>query len=319
MRKGKHALLAAIMVVAVAALTVATTAPARTGAQTAAIKAAWIYVGPHNDGGWSQAHDSGRLYVQKKLGKNVITTYKENVPEGPQTSQVIDSLVRDGNKIIFATSFGYMDAMAAAAKKYPDVYFEHATGYKTAKNLAELLRCGRGCDLPLRHGCGGGDEEGHHRLRRSVSHPRGDPARERLCAGSAGDAPGGEDQARLDQVVVRPGEGEEGGREPRRRRRGRHRPERRQPGRRPVRPVEGAAVGRLRQRREEVRPDVVADRGGVRLGSLLPQADQGGGERQLEDRQLLRGHRGRLHGHRSLRPEGVGRDEGRDRRRSGRS
>ena len=71
MRKGKHALLAAIVVVAAAALTVATTAPARTGAQTAAIKAAWIYVGPHNDGGWSQAHDQGRLYVQQKLGKNV--------------------------------------------------------------------------------------------------------------------------------------------------------------------------------------------------------------------------------------------------------
>ena len=74
------------------------------------------------------------------MGANVITTYKENVPEGPQASQVIDSLVRDGNKIIFATSFGYMDAMAAAAKKYPDVYFEHATGYKSGEELRELLR-----------------------------------------------------------------------------------------------------------------------------------------------------------------------------------
>ena len=81
--------------------------------------------------------------------------------------------------------------------------------------------------------------------------------------------------------------------------------------------VEGPAVGRLRQRREEVRADLVADRGGVRLGPLLPQADQGGGERQLEDRLLLRGHRRRLHGHRSLRPEGVGRDEGRDREEAG--
>jgi basic membrane protein A len=114
------------------------------GSRTAAapIKAAWIYVGPHNDGGWSQAHDRGRLYVQKQLGANVVTTYKENVPEGPQASQVIDSLVRDGNKIIFATSFGYMDAMAAAAKKYPDVYFEHATGYKTDKNYANYFGAG---------------------------------------------------------------------------------------------------------------------------------------------------------------------------------
>jgi len=108
-------------------------------AEAKPIKAAWIYVGPHNDGGWSQAHDDGRLYVQKMLGKKVVTTYKENVPEGPQTAQVIDALVRDGNKIIFATSFGFMDAMAAAAKKYPDVYFEHATGYKSAKNFANYF------------------------------------------------------------------------------------------------------------------------------------------------------------------------------------
>ena len=142
MRKGKLALRAALGVVALAALTTAATAPARTSAPAAPIKAAWIYVGPHNDGGWSQAHDLGRLYVQKKLGKNVITTFKESVPEGPQASQVIDSLVRDGNKIIFATSFGYMDQMAAAAKKYPDVYFEHATGYKTDKNYANYFGAG---------------------------------------------------------------------------------------------------------------------------------------------------------------------------------
>lgn len=102
-------------------------------------KAAWIYVGPHNDGGWSQAHDMGRLAVQKALGSKVKTTYKELVPEGPQVTQVIESLIRDGNKIIFATSFGYQSAMVAAAKKHPDVYFEMATGTATAKNLAEYF------------------------------------------------------------------------------------------------------------------------------------------------------------------------------------
>jgi basic membrane protein A len=141
MRKGKHALPAALAVAAVAALAVATTAPAGSDA-TGPIKAAWIYVGPHNDGGWSQAHDRGRLAVEKALGKNVVTTYKEKVPEGPQASQVIDSLVRDGNKIIFATSFGYMDAMEKAAKKYPEVYFEHATGYKTGRNFANYFGAG---------------------------------------------------------------------------------------------------------------------------------------------------------------------------------
>jgi len=142
MRKAKHALAAALVVAAVTALTVAATAPARTGTSSATIKAAWIYVGPHNDGGWSQAHDMGRLAVQKALGKNVVTTYKENVPEGPQAAQVIDSLVRDGNKIIFATSYGYNTSMAAAAKKYPDVYFEQATGTATSKNLAEYFGAG---------------------------------------------------------------------------------------------------------------------------------------------------------------------------------
>ena len=128
-----------VLMTLLAALVVVTTSSAAHRARPAPIKAAWIYVGPHNDGGWSQTHDQGRLSVQKKLGANVITTYKENVPEGPQAARVIDSLVRAGNKIIFATSFAYMDVMVAAAKKYPDVYFEHATGYKSSRNLANYF------------------------------------------------------------------------------------------------------------------------------------------------------------------------------------
>jgi basic membrane protein A and related proteins len=93
-----------------------------------AVKAAWIYVGPTNDGGWTTAHDNGRKAVEAALAGKVITTFKENVPEGPEVATVIDDLVKDGNKIIFATSFGFGDAMIAAAKKYPDVKFEHATG-----------------------------------------------------------------------------------------------------------------------------------------------------------------------------------------------
>jgi basic membrane protein A len=110
--------------------------------QAADFKAAWIYVGPHDDHGWSQAHDQGRLYVQQKLGSKVKTTFKENVPEGPQTSQVIESLIRDGNKIIFGTSFGFQPAMVAAAKKHPDVYFEMATGTAQSKNMAEYFGAG---------------------------------------------------------------------------------------------------------------------------------------------------------------------------------
>jgi basic membrane protein A len=118
------------------------TGSARPQKQAATVKAAWIYVGPHNDGGWSQAHDKGRLYVQKQLGSKVKTTFKENVPEGPQVTQVIESLIRDGNKIIFATSFGFQTAMVAAAKKHPDVKFEMATGTAVSKNMAEYFGAG---------------------------------------------------------------------------------------------------------------------------------------------------------------------------------
>jgi basic membrane protein A and related proteins len=130
--------LSVVVVVGLSALS-AGTAGAR---QSAAFKVAWIYVGPHNDHGWSQAHDVGRLFVQKALGSKVQTTFKENVTEGPQTAQVIDSLVHDGNKLIFATSFGYQPAMVAAAKKYPDVKFEQATGYLTSTNLAVYYGAG---------------------------------------------------------------------------------------------------------------------------------------------------------------------------------
>jgi len=105
-------------------------------------KAAFIYVGPTNDGGWTQAHDAGRKYVDEQLGSKVKTTFKENVPEGPEVAQVIEDLVKDGNKIIFGTSFGYSDAMAAAAVKHPDVYFEMATGAKSDKNLATYYGAG---------------------------------------------------------------------------------------------------------------------------------------------------------------------------------
>ncbi|TMK27947.1 MAG: BMP family ABC transporter substrate-binding protein [Actinobacteria bacterium] len=141
MKRGKLALVLPLLAfagVAVLALGAATGA-ARSHKQAAAFKAAWIYVGPHNDHGWSQAHDQGRLYVQSALGSKVETTFKENVPEGPQTCQVIESLVRDGNKIIFSTSFGFQDCMVSEAKKHSDVFFEQATGTAQSTNLAEYF------------------------------------------------------------------------------------------------------------------------------------------------------------------------------------
>jgi basic membrane protein A len=141
--KGRKVALAAAVSAALA-VGAALTIGAATGraARAATIKAAWIYVGPHEDGGWSQAHDAGRLFVQKSLGAKVVTTYKENIPEGPQVAQTIESLVNDGNKIIFGTSYGYQQYFAAAAAKHPDVKFEMATGTMQSKNLAEYYGAG---------------------------------------------------------------------------------------------------------------------------------------------------------------------------------
>jgi basic membrane protein A len=110
------------------------------------ITAAWIYVGSPSDAGWTHQHDVGRLAVQQAFGSNVKTVYKQNVPEGPQTTSVIQQLVNSGAKIIFATSFGYQSSMAAMAKKYPNVYFAQATGTAMGKNLAEYFGAGEDGD-----------------------------------------------------------------------------------------------------------------------------------------------------------------------------
>jgi basic membrane protein A and related proteins len=129
-------------IVAAVALVLALGVSTGSAKQQAAYKVAWIYVGPHDDHGWSQAHDQGRMFVQKQLGGKVKTTFKELVPEGPQTCQVIESLIRDGNKLIFATSFGFQNCMVSEAKKHSDVKFEQATGTAQSKNLAEYYGAG---------------------------------------------------------------------------------------------------------------------------------------------------------------------------------
>jgi basic membrane protein A len=110
-------------------------------------KAAFIYVGAPSDAGWTHAQDVGRLAVQNSFGGRVQTLYKEDVPEGPQVAQVITGLVNEGANIVFATSFGYEPAMLAAAKKYPNVMFEQATGTDLYKNLSEYYGAGENGDF----------------------------------------------------------------------------------------------------------------------------------------------------------------------------
>ena len=98
--------------------------------EQAPLKVAWIYPGPHNDGGWAQAHDDGRLLVEKMLGDKVETTYKENVFSNAQVPQIVAGLARDGYTMIFGCSFGQLEngVNGQLYAKYPDIKFEQATG-----------------------------------------------------------------------------------------------------------------------------------------------------------------------------------------------
>ena len=144
---------------AAASVAPASAAPAASAAASAAastagsewttsnpFKAAFIYVGAASDAGWTHAHDVGRLAMENSFGGRVQTMFKENVPEGPQVGQVITQLVNQGANIIFATSFGYQAAMVAAAKQYPNVRFEQATGTELSTNLAEYYGAGEDGD-----------------------------------------------------------------------------------------------------------------------------------------------------------------------------
>jgi len=99
------------------------------------LKIAFAYVGPVGDGGWTFAHDNGRKAVEKEFGDKVVTSFVEKVPESADAERVIRDMAGQGNKLIFGTTFGYMEPMLKVAADSKDVKFEHATGYKTADNL----------------------------------------------------------------------------------------------------------------------------------------------------------------------------------------
>jgi simple sugar transport system substrate-binding protein len=105
-------------------------------AQDDKTKVGFIYVGPIGDGGWTYEHDKGRLAIEEHFGDQVETIYRESVSEGADASRAITQMALSGADLIFTTSFGFMDATVSVAEKFPDVKFEHATGYKTAPNLS---------------------------------------------------------------------------------------------------------------------------------------------------------------------------------------
>jgi len=100
------------------------------------VKVGFVYVGPIGDGGWTYEHHQGLLAVEEEFGDAVETVFVESVPEGPDAERVMTQMALEGADLIFTTSFGYMDPTINVAAQFPDVRFEHATGYKTADNVS---------------------------------------------------------------------------------------------------------------------------------------------------------------------------------------
>ena len=111
----------------------AASAPAPAKAEP--LKIAFAYVGPVGDGGWTFAHDNARKALEKEYGDKIVTSFVESVPESADAERVIRDMAGQGNKLIFGTTFGYMEPMLKVAADNPEVKFEHATGYKTAPNM----------------------------------------------------------------------------------------------------------------------------------------------------------------------------------------
>ena len=110
-------------------------APVAAPAKAEPLKIAFAYVGPVGDGGWTFAHDNGRKAVEAAYGDKVVTSFVEKVPESADAERVLRDMAGQVNKLIFGTTFGYMEPMLKAAADFKDVKFEHATGYKTADNM----------------------------------------------------------------------------------------------------------------------------------------------------------------------------------------
>ncbi len=272
---------------------------------------AWILVGPHNDGGWSQAHVDGMNYVQKVLGSKVQTTYKENIAVGSQFAQTVAGLVAQGYKMIFATSYGYVTPALAA--KYPNVLFEQATGTYVGKNVSEYFGAAEDTIFLSGMAAGAASKTGKigfvvaypipevirhtnaFTLGAQLTHPGAtvrivwtnswyDPPLEKKAAQSLVGA--GVDV--LGQNVDSPATGQY------------------------AESVKIPWVG-YDSDSSNFAPKSWLTGVGVQLGALLPEARQGGDGGDLEVGLLLRLDQGRVHQARPVRPGRLGEDEGADR------
>ena len=139
MKLNKFVVILGVVVVAGLAFIMTSQKPTEKEADVSAdkqVKVGFVYLTTPGDHGWTYAHEVGRQNVIKHFGDKVVTSYVENVPEGPDAARVIRDMAKQGNDIIFTTSFGYMDPTLKVAKEFPDIKFEHITGYKRASNMA---------------------------------------------------------------------------------------------------------------------------------------------------------------------------------------
>ena len=150
------------------------------------LKVGLVYLGPIGDWGWTWAHERGRKAMVEALKGQVVADYVENVKEDASATPILKDLAQSGHKLIFATTFGYMDQTVEAAKQFPDVKFEHCTGYKHLPNLGDLQHAlpsgpgGRGRDRR------NDDQVEHDRLPRLLQGAGSGAGRERLHPRRAG-------------------------------------------------------------------------------------------------------------------------------------
>ena len=171
------------------------------------LKVGFIYVGPIGDHGWTYTHDQGRLMVEDKLGDKVETVFVENVPEGPDAERAITRLARDGAGLIFTTSFGYMDPTIKVAKNFPDVKFEHATGYKRADNVSTYIARFYEGRYVIGQIAAKMSKSGVAGYVASFPIPGSGARHQRLHAGSPVRQPRLQDQGGVGELVVRSGQG----------------------------------------------------------------------------------------------------------------
>ncbi len=286
MRRSRGALVALVAVGVFALAAASATLGGTTKKAASPYKVAMILVGPHLDGGWSQAHYAGLQYVQKKLGSKVQTTYKENIAVGAQFNQTVASLASQGYNMIFATSYGM--ATKALAAKYPKILFEQATGTDQAANLAEYF--GAAEDTVFLSGMAAGAASKTGKIGYVVAYPIPEVIRHAnaFALGAQLTHPGATVHLVWTNSWYDPAKEKKAAQSLAGRGRRRARAERRLAGDRPVRRVGEGPVGRLRLELAEVRAEVVADGRRLQLGPVHVEAGSSRHERNLEDRLLLR-------------------------------